>query len=102
MSCSTLLPVCCECKHHILYSLIRKKFYFKIRSAFEFDQTNENSPLKHSDGSRVGLCNENLRMNSRSPGLSIHGYCGGLALAASQTSTQTLAHSLLSGGQGRK
>lgn len=104
MSCSILLPVCCGYKHHYFHSLIHEVFHFKIRSGFEFDQTNENSLLKYSDGSRVSLCNENLRFNSifliRSPGLSIHGYCGGLALAGCQTFTQTLAHSLCSGGKG--
>lgn len=101
MSCSIPLPVCCGYKHHILHSLIHEEFHFKIRSGFEFDKTNENSLLKHSDGSRKG--EENLGFNSmfliRSPGLSVHGYCGGLALAGSQTSTQTLAHPLCSGGK---
>lgn len=104
MSCSILLPVCCGYKHHTLHSLTHKGFHFKIRCGFEFDQTNDNFLLKHSGGSRVSLCNENLRFNSvlliRSPGLRLHGYCGGLVLAGSQSSTHTLAHSLHSGWKG--
>lgn len=102
MSCSTLLPVWCEYKHHI-HSISHKEFHFKSKVGFEFDQTNENSLLKHSDGSKVSVCNEKLRTNSRflvrSPRLSVHGYCGGLGLAAHQASSH---HHSLSEEQGRK